>query len=135
MKNLASGAKVLLYILSALCGGFLVQLVVVEPCGELCGELLGLLESEPSTESDDVAGLLELLVVGAEADGFAEGEGLEGVVYAFAKAAPDVGHMGIAIEGGEHADVVDNEDGIWLPELRDVLLDLRIAEASVGTKV
>ena len=49
------------------------------------------------------------MVVGTENDGFAEGDGFEYVVYAFAEATAYVGDVGVLVEGGEHADIVDNK--------------------------
>ena len=51
-------------------------------------------------------GFFKLLVFGPEDDGKAEGDGFEGVVDAFSEAASDVGYLTVAIDGGEHADVV-----------------------------
>lgn len=67
-------------------------------------------DGEGGAEGDGVDGFLEFVVVGAEEDGFAEGECFEDVVYAVAETAADVGDGGVAVEFGEESDVVDDED-------------------------
>ena len=63
-----------------------------------------------ASEVDEVVCLLEFVIVGPEDDGFAVGHGFKNIVYAHAKPSADVGHGGVAVEFGEEADVVDDEN-------------------------
>ena len=63
-----------------------------------------------ASEVDEVVCLLEFVVIRAEDDGLAVGYGLENVVYAHAEPSTDIGHGGVAIELGEEAYVVDDEN-------------------------
>ena len=67
-------------------------------------------DAPASAAGDDVVSFLELVVVEAEKDGFAEGDGLQYVVDPHPEAAADVGHRGVAVQLGEHADVVDDKN-------------------------
>ena len=54
--------------------------------------------------------LLETLVVGTEDNGNIPYCSLQGVVDAYSETATDVGDIGIAIDAGEQAEAIDDED-------------------------
>ena len=64
---------------------------------------------EGAAASDEVEGLAKLAVVGAEEYGDAVNRSLGGVVDAVAEAAADVGDAGVAVDGREEAEGVDDE--------------------------
>lgn len=68
------------------------------------------MDTPTAATGDDVFGLLEFMVVGAEEDGFPEGHCFENVVYAYAESAADISHVGIEVEFGQNAYVVDDKD-------------------------
>ena len=66
-------------------------------------------DGEGTAASDEVEGLAKLVVIRAEEHGDAVDRSLGGVVDAVAKAAADVGDAGVAIDGREEAEGVDDE--------------------------
>ena len=66
-------------------------------------------DGKGAAASDEVEGLAKLAVVGAEEHGDAVNRSLGGVVDAVAEAAADVGDAGVAVNGREEAEGVDDE--------------------------
>ena len=66
-------------------------------------------DGEGAAASDEVEGLAKLAVVGAEEYGDGVNRSLGGVVDAVAEATTDVGDAGVAIDGREEAEGVDDE--------------------------
>ena len=66
-------------------------------------------DGEGTAASDEVEGLAKLAVVGAKEHGDAVNRSLGGVVDAVAEAAADVGDAGVAIDGREEAEGVNDE--------------------------
>lgn len=66
-------------------------------------------DGEGAATSDEVNGLAKLAVVGAEEHGDAVDRSLGGVVDTVAEAAADVGDAGVAVDGREEAEGVDDE--------------------------
>ena len=66
-------------------------------------------DGKGSAASDEVKGLAKLVVVGAEEHGNGVHRSLGGVVDAVAEAAADVGDAGVAVNGREEAEGVDDE--------------------------
>ena len=66
-------------------------------------------DGKGSAASDEVKGLAKLVVVGAEEHGNGVHRSLGGVVDAVAEAAADVGDAGVAVDGREEAEGVDDE--------------------------
>ena len=105
-------AKVFVHIVGAGLRGFVVELRVFQQSFQKCAALLAvfaILHAPAAAALNDVLGFLEFVVVGAEEDGLSEGDGLEDVVDAHAEAAADIGYVGVAVELGEEADVVDEK--------------------------
>ena len=66
-------------------------------------------DGESAAASDEVEGLAKLVVIGAEEHGDGVDRSLGGVVNAVAEAAADVGDAGVAVDGREEAEGVDDE--------------------------
>ena len=66
-------------------------------------------DGKSAAASDEVEGLAKLAVVGAEEHGDGVDRSLGGVVDAVAEAAADVGDAGVAVDGREEAEGVDDE--------------------------
>ena len=66
-------------------------------------------DGKGAAASDEVEGLAKLAVVGAEEHGDGVDRSLGGVVDAVAEAAADVGDAGVAVNGREEAEGVDDE--------------------------
>ena len=66
-------------------------------------------DGESAAVSDKVEGLTKLAVVGAEEHGDGVDRSLGGVVDAVAEAAADVGDAGVAVDGREEAEGVDDK--------------------------
>ena len=66
-------------------------------------------DGEGAAASDEVDGLAKLAMVGAEEHGDGIDRSLRGVVDAVAEAAADVGDAGVAVDGREEAEGVDDE--------------------------
>ena len=66
-------------------------------------------DGEGAAASDEVEGLAKLAMVGAEEHGDGVDRSLGGVVDAVAEAAADVGDAGVAVDGREEAEGVDDE--------------------------
>lgn len=82
---------------------------VSEECIEASREGGRVGDGESAAASDEVEGLAELAVVGAEEHGDGVDRSLGGVVDAVAEAAADVGDAGVAVDGREEAEGVDDE--------------------------
>ena len=110
VEDNVGASEVLLHVVVAGLRGLAVGVGVGEERLQVRRHLAAVGMGEAAAAGDDVLGLLELVVVGAEEDGLAEGDGFQYVVDAHTEAAADIGHIGIAVELGEDADVVDDED-------------------------
>ena len=109
MEDDVGAAEVAAHELHAGVGSGMVDVDVGEPFAQQ-RHVGVLVDRHAASEVDDVVRLLELVMVGSEDDGLAVGYGLENVVYAHAEATADIGHGGVAVEFGEDAYVVDDED-------------------------
>ena len=109
-QDYVSTAKALVHVVGASLGGFGIGLGVGEQRHDMGKEFVVIAVTPSAAAGNDVAGLLELVVVGAEEDGLAEGHRLENVMDAYAEATAYISHVGVAIELGEEADVVDDEN-------------------------
>ncbi len=68
-----------------------------------------ILDTEAAAAIDEVDSLLKAFMVGAKEYGAGIYSRLESVVYAHAEATADVCERGVAVDGGEYANGVDDE--------------------------
>ena len=109
-KYLVGAAQVFVHVFLASLRGFLSCFGVGEEAGKWLVEGIETIDAPSAAAGDDVASLLEFVVVGAEEDGLAEGHSFQYVVYPHSEASADIRYVGIAVEFRQETDIIDDEN-------------------------